>query len=562
LKPHHGPRRGFFGWFNRAFDRVTNLYGAGVSHAIRRWLLALGLLAVMLFCTWRLFSTVPASFVPPEDQGYILVAAILPDGASLDRTEQVSDRVSDIFTKEPAVKDASVLAGYSLLDGQFKTKAGTLFVSLKDFDQRKGAENSAFALIDRVRPKLAAIKEAIVIPVNPPSIPGLGAQGGFEFWIQSRGQGDATQLQEVVRTFLAKAGQRPELADLSATLDAASRQLRLQVDRAKAETLGVPVQDVYDAVQTLFGSLFASQYNKYSRVWQVVLQAEAQYRANPGDIENIYVRSRSNKMVPLSALVTTHYSFGPDLIQRFNNFLSVRVNGNAAKGFSSGQAIAAMEGVAREILPDGYTYQWSGQALEEKKSGSSSTLVFVFGVVFVFLILAAQYESWGLPMAVITAVPFAIFGAILGVWLRGLENDVYFQIGLVTLVGLAAKNAILIVEFAVLRRREGLSIREAAIDAARLRLRPIIMTSLAFIFGMVPMFIAAGAGANSRHSVATGIIGGMIIASSIALFFIPMFFYLIQSSGERFASAKNASHQTPPTAAPERPPGGLPATGG
>ena len=562
LKPHHGPRRGFFGWFNRAFDRVTNLYGAGVSHAIRRWLLALGLLAVMLFCTWRLFSTVPASFVPPEDQGYILVAAILPDGASLDRTEQVSDRVSDIFTKEPAVKDASVLAGYSLLDGQFKTKAGTLFVSLKDFDQRKGAENSAFALIDRVRPKLAAIKEAIVIPVNPPSIPGLGAQGGFEFWIQSRGQGDATQLQEVVRTFLAKAGQRPELADLSATLDAASRQLRLQVDRAKAETLGVPVQDVYDAVQTLFGSLFASQYNKYSRVWQVVLQAEAQYRANPDDIENIYVRSRSNKMVPLSALVTTHYSVGPDLIQRFNNFLSVRVNGNAAKGFSSGQAIAAMEGVAREILPDGYTYQWSGQALEEKKSGSSSTLVFVFGVVFVFLILAAQYESWGLPMAVITAVPFAIFGAILGVWLRGLENDVYFQIGLVTLVGLAAKNAILIVEFAVLRRREGLSIREAAIDAARLRLRPIIMTSLAFIFGMVPMFIAAGAGANSRHSVATGIIGGMIIASSIALFFIPMFFYLIQSSGERFASAKNASHQTPPTAAPERPPGGLPATGG
>jgi multidrug efflux pump len=332
------------------------------------------------------------------------------------------------------------------------------------------------------------------------------------------------------------------------------------VDRAKAETLGVPVPDVYDAVQTLFGSLFASQYNKYSRVWQVVLQAEAQYRSDPGDIENIYVRSRSNKMVPLSAVVTTHYSVGPDLIQRFNNFLSVRVNGNAAKGFSSGQAIAAMEAVAREALPDGYTYQWSGQSLEEKKSGSSSTLVFVFGVVFVFLILAAQYESWGLPMAVITAVPFAIFGAILGVWLRGLENDVYFQIGLVTLVGLAAKNAILIVEFAVLRRREGLSIREAAIDAARLRLRPIIMTSLAFIFGMVPMFIAGGAGANSRHSVATGIIGGMIIASSIALFFIPMFFYLIQRSGERFASAKNSSAKIPP--APERASGGLPATGG
>jgi multidrug efflux pump len=553
LKPHHGPRRGFFGWFNRGFDHLINLYGNGVRQTIRRWVLALGLLALMLFCTWRLFSTVPGSFVPPEDQGYILVAAILPDGASLDRAEKVCDSVSEIFTKEQAVKDSSVIAGFSLLDGQFKPKAGTLFVSLKDFDERKGAENSSFALIDRVRPKLAAIKEAIVIPVNPPSIPGLGAQGGFEFWIQSRGQGDAARLQEIVRTFLAKANQRPELADLSATLDAASRQLRLQVDRAKAEALGVPVQDVYDAVQTLFGSLFASQYNKYSRVWQVVLQAEAQYRTHPGDIGNIYVRSRSDKMVPLSALVTTSYSVGPDLIQRFNNFLSVRINGNAAGGFSSGQAIAAMEEVADEVLPDGYTFQWSGQALEEKKSGSSSTLVFVFGVVFVFLILAAQYESWGLPLAVITAVPFAIFGAILSVWLRGLENDVYFQIGLVTLVGLAAKNAILIVEFAVLKRREGLSIRDAAIEAARLRLRPIIMTSLAFIFGMVPMLIAVGAGANSRHSVATGIIGGMIIASSIALFFVPMFFYLIENSGKRLAAAKDKGPKVFPEPLPDLP---------
>src|SRR5215472_15148193 len=384
LKAHHGPRRGF-GWFNRGFDRLTNLYGGGVRQTIRRWVIALGLLAIMFFCTWRLFSTVPSSFVPPEDQGYLLVAAILPDGASLDRTEKVCDRISEVFTKEPAVKDASTFAGYSLLDSQLKARAGTLYVSLKDFEERKGAENSAFALINRVRPKLASIKEAIVIPVNPPSIPGLGAQGGFEFWIQSRGQSDAARLQETVAAFLAKASQRPELTDLSATLDAASRQLRLRVDRAKAETLGVPIQDVYDAVQTFFGSLSASQYTKYSRVWQVVLQAEAQYRAQPSDIENIYVRSRSQKMVPLSALVTTNYSVGPDLIQRFNNVLSTRVNGNAASGFSSGQAIAAMEAVAREALPESYSFQWSGQALEEKKSGSSSTLVFVWGAVFVFL---------------------------------------------------------------------------------------------------------------------------------------------------------------------------------
>jgi multidrug efflux pump len=282
-----------------------------------------------------------------------------------------------------------------------------------------------------------------------------------------------------------------------------------------------------------------------------VLQAEAQYRAQPSDIENIYVRSRSQKMVPLSALVTTNYSVGPDLIQRFNNVLSVRVNGNAASGFSSGQAIAAMEAVAHEVLPESYSFQWSGQALEEKKSGSSSTLVFVLGVVFVFLILAAQYESWGLPLAVIAAVPFAVFGAILAVWLRGLDKDVYFQIGLVTLIGLAAKNAILIVEFAVLRRREGLSVRDAAIDAAQLRLRPIIMTSLAFVFGMIPMFTATGPGSNSRHSVAAGIIGGMLMASSIALFFVPMFFYLIQSWSEFFASAKNRAPKVLPGTAPE-----------
>ena len=535
LKPHHGPRRGFFGMFNRWFDRLTSFYGAGVQLAIRRWVLALVLLGAMLLGTWRLFNTVPGSFVPPEDQGYVLAAAILPDGASLDRTQKISDAASEIFSKDPAVKDSSAIAGYSLLDGQFKTKAGTLFVSLKDFDERKGAENTAFALLDRIGPKLNAIKEAIIIPINPPPIPGLGSQGGFEFWIQSRVQGDAAQLQEITRQFLAQAGHRPELASLTATLDAASRQLRLQVDRSKAETLGVPVQDVYDAVQTLFGSLSASQYNKYSRVWEVVLQAEPQYRATPDDIGNIYVRNRTGQMVPLSTLVTSRYDIGPDLVQRFNNFLAVCVNGESAGGFSSGQAIAAMEAVAREILPDGYTFEWSGQALEEKKSGSSSTIVFIFGVVFVFLILAAQYESWGLPLAVITAIPFAIFGAILAVWLRGLQNDVYFQIGLVTLVGLAAKNAILIVEFAVLKRNAGLSIIDAAVEAARMRLRPIIMTSLAFIFGMVPMFIAGGAGANSRHSVATGIIGGMIIASSFALFFVPMFFYLIQTISERLA---------------------------
>ena len=367
------------------------------------------------------------------------------------------------------------------------------------------------------------------MPLNPPAIPGLGNQGGFEFWIQSRGQGNVAGLAQVARDFIAKAKERPELAGLNTTLNAASRQLFADVDREKAEILGVPVQEVYDALQTLFGSLYVSQYNKYSRVWQVILQAQPQYRSKPADIQNIYVRQQDGQMVPLSALVKTSYKLGPDLVARFNNFLAAKVTGDSAPGFSTGQAIRAMEEVAAEVLPAGYTVEWAGQAFEEKKAGSSSVTVFVFGLIFVFLILAAQYESWGLPFSVITAVPFGIFGALVAIWLRGLDNDVYFQIGLVTLIGLAAKNAILIVEFAVLKHQEGLTVREAAIEASKLRLRPIVMTSLAFILGCVPLAIAAGAGANARHSVGTGIIGGMVGATTLALFFVPLFYYLIGS---------------------------------
>jgi multidrug efflux pump len=317
------------------------------------------------------------------------------------------------------------------------------------------------------------------------------------------------------------------------------------VDRSKAETLGVPVQDVYDALQTLFGSLYVSQYNKYGRVWQVILQAEPEFRTRPEDISTIFVRQRDGEMVPLSALVTERYSTGPDLVTRFNGFMAAKIAGDADAGFSSGQAIATMEAVADEILPEGYTYAWSGQAFEEKQSSGTSAIIFVFALVMVFLILSAQYEQWSLPMAVVTAVPFGIFGALVAVWLRGMENDVYFQIGLVTLIGLSTKNAILIVEFAELKYKEGLSAFEAALEAARLRLRPILMTSLSFILGAMPLVLASGAGANARHSIGTGIIGGMIGATTLALFFVPLFYYLIQLMKERYARKASIAATTP-----------------
>jgi multidrug efflux pump len=537
IKPASGPPNALFRGFNAALDRLTNVYAAGVRLTMKSPVVGLLLIGGMLLAIVLLFRTIPGSFVPAEDQGYLFAAVILPDGASIDRTEALTQRVAGIFAEHPAVEDYSALAGYSLLDGQFKTNSGTVFVSLKDFDERQDPALGVDALIAAVGPQLRALTEGVAIPINPPSIPGLGTQGGFEFWIQNRGQGGATQLAEVTRDVIAKANERDEVTRLNTTLNAASRQLLVEVDRARAETLGVAVSDIYASLQTLFGSLYVSQYNKYGRVWQVILQAEPEYRQTPEDMDNIHVRQKDGDMVPLSALVTSRYVTGPDLLPRFNGFMAAKVTGDAAPGYSSGQTITTMEQVADAHLPEGFTYAWSGQSFEEKKSGGSSAIVFAFALLMVFLILAAQYEQWSLPVAVITAVPFGIFGALVAVWLRGMENDVYFQIGLVTLIGLSAKNAILIVEFAEQQYKEhGKSAFDAALEAARLRLRPILMTSLSFILGAMPLVLASGAGAASRHSIGTGIIGGMIGATTLALFFVPLFYYLIMTARERLAS--------------------------
>jgi multidrug efflux pump len=556
LKPVHGKKNRFFRWFERNFERMTNAYGHGVAFAIKRSVLALLVFAGMIALTVVMIKKVPGAFLPPEDQGYLLGAVIMPDAASLDRTGQVGARVSDYFMKDPAVEGVAVIDGYSLLDNQNKNNAGTFFVGFKDFDERYSGDNirtqNARSVLQRALQQLGNDPRGTILPVNPPSIPGLGTTGGLEVWVQSKGDKNVQQMAGSVNEYIAQAKKAPELARVTATFNANSQQLMVDVDRDKAETLGVPVEDVYNTLQTMFGSLYVSQFIKSSRLWQVILQAEPQYRLHPEDLARLYVRNKDGKMLPLSSVVTTHYAVGPDLMTRFNNFPAVKITANPAPGYSSGQAIAALERIGAQALPSDFGLAWSGEAFEEKQAGAASASVFAFGLVMVFLILAAQYEKWSLPFGVLMAVPFALFGALVAVMLRGLNNDVYFQIGLTMLVALAAKNAILIFEFAVLNRDKGASLYDAATVAARERLRPIVMTSLAFILGCVPLALAKGASANSRISIGTGVIGGMLAATVIAVFFIPMFYYVIESLAERFGGKKQAAAET------ER----LPASGG
>jgi multidrug efflux pump len=533
LRHKTGEKKGFFKWFETFFLKITNGYTGGVAKVLRSTRTAMIVFVVMAGLTGFMFHITPTSFVPAEDQGYLFGITFLPDTASLDRTEEVGGRAAQFFMKHPAVQDVSEFAGYSLVDGALKANAGVLFISLKDFEQRKKQELQAPAILHAAFRSFSQIKEGLVMPSNPPSIPGLGNMGGFQFWILNRGDGDAAKLQAVTAKFIAQCHKQPELHGVNSTMNAYSQQLRVDVDREKAETLGVPVQNVYETLQILFGSAYVSQFNKFSRLWQVIVQAEPQYRSRPNDLTQVYVRSTDGRMVPLQAVVTMKYESGPDIVNRFNNFPAANVIGGAAPGYSSGQAIAAMERVAKEVLPEDFSFAWSGEAFYEKQAGGTSGLVFVFGLIMVFLILAAQYEKWSLPFGVLMAVPFALFGAVLSILLRGIENDIYFQIGLLTLIALAAKNGILITEFAVMKRAEGLSVYDAALEAARLRLRPIVMTSIAFILGCVPLAIATGASANSRHSIGTGVIGGMLGATLIAIFFIPMFFQLFETLSAR-----------------------------
>ena len=541
IRAHHGEKKGFFRWFESGFARLTAGYAGAVARAIRGWPIALAAFALVIAGIVLMFRVLPGSFVPDEDQGYFFVVIEAPDTASQGVVGQLAERAQEIASADPAVQDVALVNGFSLVDGQFRNNAAVLFVSMKPFEERADASLLSFAALPRLNRQFAALKEGFVFSLNPPSIPGLGTTGGFEFYIQNRGAGDPRATGAALQAFLAAARQRPELQGVSTTFRAATQQLFVDLDRNKAEVLGVPVQEAFQTMQSFFGSSIAGQFSQFSRVWWVVLQADADYRVNPEDFGKIHVRSHSGKMVPLSALITVRYVAAPKLMERFNGFPAVKVTGNPAEGFSSGQAIAAMEAVARETLPADFSFSWAGQALQEKQAGGTSAIAFVAGLIVVFLLLAAQFEKWTLPVAVVLTVPIAVLGAMLLTWVRGLENDVYFQVGLVTLVGLSAKNAILICEVAIEHVRAGMPVLEAALEAARARIRAIVMTSLAFGLGCVPLAIASGPGANSLRAIGTGVIGGILASTFVAVLFAPLFFWLLESISQRFSRREPAA---------------------
>ncbi len=538
LRDEEKGKKGFFGFFNRAFDRMTGWYGSSIEFVIRRKWVFLALLGGMLYGIFHLFSILPSSFIPNEDQGYVFTQVVMPDGASMVRTQETTAKVDALYASNPAVASRTVINGYSLIDSQYLPNMSSMFIAFKGFEERykniatAKKENAKAVLLD-IYKESQDILTGITIPVAPPAIPGIGSTGGFQFWIQDQGNGNPLDLANILETFMKKAAEREELSNLRTTYKATSQQLKANLNRPLALLLGVPVQDVYDTLQAQLGSIQVSQYQKYSRTWDVMIQSDAEYRQSPEDINRLYTKSTNGKMVPITGLITMEATMGPDLLPHFNGFPAAQITGGAAAGYSSGQAMAAMEEVAKEILPQGYGFAWSGMAYQEKASGGSSAAAFAFGVLIVFLILAAQFESWSLPGAVMTAVPFGIIGALIATYLRGLDNDIYFQIGLLVLVGLAAKNAILIVEFAVELKEQGKTLLESAVEAGKLRLRPIIMTSLAFIFGIFPLVIAMGAGANARHSIGTGILGGMIGASTLALLYVPLFYFIFEKLGGR-----------------------------
>ena len=525
--------------FNDFFTWLTHQFTDKVAHAIRRGVFYVILFVGLLAVTYGLFTRVPTGLVPAEDKGMLIVSMKLPPATALSKTSDTASFMESTIRNNPNVEAVMALAGYDMLSSAVRTFGGTAFVKLKDWDLRKDESQKSQVLAQSLTGQLMQNPNAVIFALNPPPIMGLSLTDGFEIYIQNRTGGSIQDLQKYTQMVLQEAQKRPELTGVRTTLSVDIPQYNVKLDRQKAKSLGVNIDDVFSTLQATFGSYYVNDFNLYGRTFKVSMQSESAFRESPDNLRDVFVRSNNGDLIPISSLVTFERIIGADVLERFNLFPAAMLMGDAAQGYSSGDALKAIEEVANQVLPQGYSIAFSGSSYQEKNAGGTGAIAFIFGLIFVFLILAAQYERWLMPLAVLTAVPFAVFGAILATWLRGLNNDIYFQIGLVMLIALSAKNAILIIEFAMeAREKHGKNIYDSAVEAARLRFRPIVMTSLAFTIGVLPLVISSGAGAASRHAIGTGVLGGMLAATFIATFFIPLFYTYFARFGEFLGSLR------------------------
>jgi HAE1 family hydrophobic/amphiphilic exporter-1/multidrug efflux pump len=528
----HGPLARFFAGFNRAFDGARTGYIGAVSRMARHLVLVMLTFAALLAAVWGLVSTRPTGLVPPEDLGFLVAVVSLPPAASTERTNAAMRDLSHAARSVPGVNKVLYLSGFNLLTGQAVSYNGTAFMRLTPWDERKTRAEQVDALQKALTGKLnGALRDASVLVLNLPPIRGLSTAGGFTFVLQDRASADAGELNKVLQDVLAQARKRKEIGFAYSGFDPRVPQVEYVVDRDKVKSLGISLSDVFFTLQTFLGSYYVNDFNLFGRTYRVTAQADGHERTAPEDVNRFYVRAANGTMVPLGTLVSSKPINGPQYYERYNVYSAATINGSNAPGYSSGQAIAAMEEIAKG-LPPGFGFEWSEATYQEKKTGGKTGYIFAISLVFVLLVLAALYESWTMPIAILLVIPFGVFGAFTGLWLRGLDNNVYTQIGLIMLVGLAAKNAILIVEFAKLRRDEGEEIVQAAIDGAKLRMRPILMTSFAFILGSVPLAVATGAGAGARVALGTAVVCGMLVATLVGCFFTPVFYVIFQRLSE------------------------------